>query len=117
MNFASLAVRAAVDVQPAVARAVFGAAQVVGLDDERVALPAADGVAVPERLRLALRRQFAAVEIDVAEAVVRLVLDQDQFGIWIDPSRLRLLMELQESHRHAHRVRVVAGLQARAAAF
>src|SRR5581483_791547 len=53
------AVRAAVHVEPAVVRAVLRAAQVVRLDDERVALPVADRIAVPPRLRLALRRELA----------------------------------------------------------
>src|SRR5215470_4196396 len=37
-EFGLLAVRTAADVEPAVARSVFGAAQVVRLDDERVAV-------------------------------------------------------------------------------
>src|SRR5690606_13653458 len=49
-------VRAAVHVEPAVVRAVLRAAQVVGLDDQIVPLPMTDRIAVPPRLRLALRR-------------------------------------------------------------
>ena len=109
-EFRLLAVRAAVDVQPSVETAVFRAAQVVGLDDERVAVPVSDRVAVPPRLRLTLRRKLAAIEIDVTDAVVGLVLDQDQLRRLDDLARLRLLMELQESHRHAVGVRIVLRL-------
>jgi hypothetical protein len=106
-----LAVGAAVDVEPAVVRAVLGAAQVVGFDHQRVAFPVSNRVAVPERLRLTLRRQLASVHVDVAEAVVGLVLDDDLVRQLIDLARLRLLVELQESHRQAHRVWIVASLQ------
>src|SRR5688572_6166587 len=58
-----LTVRTAVHVEPAVVRAVFGAAQVVGFDNQRVSLPASDGVPVPPRLRFALRRERAAVQV------------------------------------------------------
>src|SRR5215831_378786 len=66
-EFGLLAVRTAADVEPAVARTVFGAAQVVRVDDERVAVPMADGVAVPLRLRVALFRQRAAVGVNRSE--------------------------------------------------
>ena len=36
------------------------------------------------------------------------------FGVWIDLPRLRLLVELQEAHRQAHRVRVVPGVERQA---
>ena len=104
------AVRAAVDVHPAVVGTIFRASKIVGLDDERVPVPSPDGIAIPPRLRLTLRRQRPAVQVDVADAVVRLVLDQDQLFHVVDPARLRLLVELQEAHRHAHRVGIVLGL-------
>src|SRR6185503_21309737 len=72
-----LTVRAAVDVEPSIVRAIFGAAQVVGFNHERIAFPATNRVAIPPRLRLTLRRQLTAIEIDVADAVVRLVLNDD----------------------------------------
>src|SRR4029079_18270750 len=48
-----LAVRTAAHVEPSVVGARLRAPQVVRLDDEGVALPVADRVAVPLRLRLA----------------------------------------------------------------
>src|SRR5207244_941065 len=39
------------------------------------------------------------------------VLDQNHFGCLDDLARLRLLVELQEAHRHAIRVRIVLVLQ------
>src|SRR3954471_9217072 len=95
----ALAVRAAVHVQPAVARAVFGAAQVVRLDDERVAFPVADGVALPPRLRFTLRRELSAVEIDVPQAVVGFPLDEQALRVRDvhDLARLRLLMKLEKT--------------------
>jgi hypothetical protein len=53
-------VRALVHIEPPIELAVFRAAQVVGLDDEIVALPTADRVAVPPGLRVALRRQLSS---------------------------------------------------------
>src|SRR4030095_369239 len=94
------AVRAAIDVEPSVVgTVVFCAPQIVGFDDKRVAIPTADRVAVPPGLRLALRRKRPAIEIDVAYAVVGLVLDENQLLRLDDLARLRLLVELQESHR------------------
>src|SRR5215471_8370395 len=45
-------IRAAVHVNPAVKGAVLRAPQVVGLNNQRVAVPMADGVAIPPRLQL-----------------------------------------------------------------
>src|SRR5580765_4345394 len=63
-EFRLLAVWATADVKPAIARTILRASEVVGFDDERVALPAADRVAVPLRLRFALLRQRPAVGVD-----------------------------------------------------
>ena len=46
----------------------------------------------------------------MADAVVRLVLDEDHLRRLDDQARLRLLMELEESHRHAVGVRIVLRL-------
>src|SRR5690606_28989666 len=81
-------VRAAVHVEPAVERTVLRTAQVIRLDNEIVAFPVAHGVAVPPRLRLALRRQLTAVEIDVAQAVIGFVLDQYHLIRMDDAARL-----------------------------
>ena len=53
------------------------AAEIIRLDHERVALPSSDGVTVPVRLRLTLRRERPAVGVDRAKAVVRLVDDEN----------------------------------------
>src|SRR6185503_3377643 len=60
-------VRTAVHIQPTVGRTVLiGAAQVVCLDHQVVAVPVTDRISVPKRLRLALRRQLAPVHVDMA---------------------------------------------------
>jgi hypothetical protein len=46
-----LAVRAAAHVEPPVVRSIFSTAEIVRLDDQRVAFPAADRIAVPPRFR------------------------------------------------------------------
>src|SRR6185436_17589122 len=69
-----------------------------------------DGVAVPPRLRLALRRQWPAVGIDVPQSVVGFVLDQRELWRLDNLSRLRLEMELQESHRQAVGVGILLGV-------
>src|SRR5262249_54383344 len=50
---------------------------------------------------LSLLRELAAVCVDVTEAVVRFVFDQDQLRRLNDLARLRLLMKLKEAHRQA----------------
>src|SRR5215471_3600848 len=106
-----LAVRTAADVEPAVARTVFGAAQVVRLDDERVALPMADGIAVPLRLRVALFRQRAAVDVNLAEAVVGFVQHQKLCRRLDDLARLGLLVELRDTHGQAVRVWILLAVE------
>src|SRR5262245_49494682 len=105
-----LAIRTAVDIQPTVVRTVFRSAQVVGLDHKRVAFPAPDRVAVPPWLRIALFRKCAAIHINVTDAVIRFVLDDNELRRLNDLSRLRLLMELKETHREAVGVGIVLGL-------
>src|SRR5262245_10061413 len=56
------AIRAAIDVEPSVVGTLFGASQVVRFDNEGIAVPRPNRVAVPPRLRLALRRKLAAIE-------------------------------------------------------
>src|SRR5262245_53832069 len=60
------AVGTAVDVEPSIKRAFFRPSEIVRLDDERVAVPPANRVAVPPGLWLALRRKRAAIHIDMA---------------------------------------------------
>src|SRR5580658_1346931 len=107
-----LRIRTPIHVNPAVIRAVFGAPQVVCFDDQRIAVPMANRVAVPPRLRLALRRKFPPIHINVAQAVIRFILDQDHFRIRDvhDPARLGLLVKLQEAHWQTIGVGIVTGL-------
>src|SRR5215813_5341203 len=46
--------------------------EIIRFDHKRVAVPFADGVAIPIRLYVALRRQRAAVCVDRAETIIRL---------------------------------------------
>src|SRR6185436_2940211 len=109
-EFRLLAIRTAVDIQPTVERAVFRSAQVIGLDHKRVAFPVSDRVAIPPWLRIALFRKCAAIHIDVTYAVIRFVLDENELRRLNDLSRLRLLMELKETHREAIGVRIILRL-------
>src|SRR4029453_14664329 len=61
----------------------------------------------PPRLRFPLRRQLAAVRVDVTQPVVRFVFDQDQLRRLDDLARLRLLVKLKEPHRQAVGVRIL----------
>ena len=56
-----VAVWAAAHVEPAVVGTGFIAAQIVRLDDERIAFPSPDRVAVPPGLRFPLWRKFATI--------------------------------------------------------
>src|SRR2546428_5517936 len=109
-EFHLLAIWTAIDIQPTVERAVFRSAQVVGLDHKRVAFPVSDRVAVPPWLRIALFRKCAAIHINVPDAVIGFVLDENELRCLNDLSRLRLLMELKETHRHAVGVRIILRL-------
>jgi hypothetical protein len=99
--------RAAVEIQPPVGgRVAEGAAEVVRIDDQRVAVPPADRIAVPVRLRLTLLRQRAAVRVDRANHVVRLV-DHDRLVRQLDDLlRLRVQVEHQWALREAEGIRV-----------
>src|SRR4051812_5899721 len=83
--------RAAVDVEPP------AVAEPARLDDQRVALPLADRIALPRRVRV-LARQRTAVREDLPQPEVRLVNDQRDVGCLDDLPRLRMEVELQESH-------------------
>ena len=88
-------IRTAPRIEPSIARLpALHAAEVVRLDHERVALPSADRVTVPVRLRLTLRRQAPAVGVDRPKTVVRLVDDQGLVRQLDDLSRLRVEMVL-----------------------
>ena len=62
-----LGVWAAVDFEPAVVRAVLSSSQIVRFDHEVIALPVSDRVAVPKRLRFALRRELPAILEELRE--------------------------------------------------
>jgi hypothetical protein len=94
-------------------RAVFGAPQVIRFDDQHIALPMAHRVAVPPGLRLALRRKFPPIHIDMTKAVIRFVLDQQHLRIRNvhNPAWLGLLVKLQKSHRQTAALAHLHGLR------
>src|SRR5213083_2147074 len=65
-----LAVGTAVHVQPAIIRSGFRTPQIVRLDNERVAFPSSDRVAVPPRCRFPVWGEAPAVGVDVSESVI-----------------------------------------------
>src|SRR5665213_137619 len=83
-------------------------AEVVGFDDERVAVPVAGGVAVPERVDVAVFRQRPAVGEDFADAFVALVENDNLVGRLNHLPRLRMNVELHQAHRQAVRVGIVS---------
>src|SRR5438552_8276786 len=96
--------RTSVDVEPP------AVAEVVGVDDERVAFPVTGGVAVPPGLDVAVFRKRTAVGEDLPDAGIALITNDDQIRRLDDLSRLRMDVELHQSHRQAVRVRVVLGV-------
>ena len=55
--------------------------EAVALDDERIAIPTADGVALPDRQRIRLER--SAVREDLTGPSIGFVQDQKEDGVWI----------------------------------
>src|SRR5262249_17281365 len=90
-----LTVRTAVDVQPAVARTIFCAAEVVGLDNERVPFPTTYRIAVPPGLGITCRRKLSSIHIDEASAVISLIKKDNEIRRLNDLARLRLHVELR----------------------
>src|SRR4029453_1516935 len=84
-----------------------GAAEVVRLHNERVTLPAANGVAVPVRLRLTLLGKLTPVGVDGSEAVIRFVHDDYLSWQLNDLARLRVEVIFERPLRQAQRVWIV----------
>src|SRR5436309_6558896 len=102
-----VAVGTAVHVQPAIIWPGFGAAQIVGLHDQRVTFPSSGRVAVPPRFLLPLWGKAWAARVGVPESVIGFVQDGNQRRRLDDLPRLWLHVELRDAHRQAIRVGIV----------
>src|SRR5688572_12586152 len=94
--------RAALHVEPDVV------AEANRLDDELVAFPVSDGIAVPPGLQILVDDgQGPAVHEDLPKAFVAFIHDDDEVRRLDDLARLRVQVKLRQAHRQAPGVGVV----------
>src|SRR5262245_57607074 len=90
------------------------AVEVVRLDYKSVAVPSPDGVAVPIRLYVSLRRKRTAIRIDRSEPVIRFG-DVENLSRCLDNLKwLRIDVILKWTLRQAQSVRIVQAILCRA---